>query len=620
MLAKFSPFTGMQLRVGAELLPDQPDSAEECTNCKFPAGYLEPWDTPGEDELDTDVANLTAAHYVPAQFSTTPSAAEWHTWTTADAWTPDDATRFGPARAIQAIAPFPETEGFRTFLEPTLGGAPQAPKLLTVGEAGTGYPVGATVSAPMPAWYSRAGRSHRRPLNFTAQVSALSDSHSVGGALLPLRVPLWRRTGSQDYSTGLPRVYVYTWVNEAGWESAPSLVSPHHAWDDTRSEDLASLVPDGASVTVTYGSNPTAGSSGIRKRLYRSVAGLGQAAFRFVAEVSGGDRTTTDDKPDAELGALLYTQTWLPIPIDVNGLAVWGNRMVSWRDKEVFFSVQGTMHAWPATNYRAIQHNVVRCVEIGGALVILTDGPPYIAIGSNPATMNFIALPNDDLACTNPASVVSANSVVLYATQRGIAAITLKRTAEIPTLAIASVEGWREWVDPTTIQARLHRGRYVASATMLKTPSAAGFCYDPVLSSFTELDLSVLPGALVFSDGDDAYAIDGGNNIKKIEGGSTKAPAKWRSKRFVLPAPSRFSTVKAMLDDADPDATLKLKVNDVANRSNPPGPELTVKHNTVTRFAANTRTWELQLDVTETRETVKRVYVCESPGELRGQL
>ena len=426
-------------------------------------------------------------------------------------------------------------------------------------------------------------------------------------------------------------------VNDLGWESYPSF--PSDAIDAQNEPVL-----DGKAVRVTI-LNGASYPAGYRIRLYRTVAGREQAAFRFVKEVP---RATTIDEneTDRQLGAILHTQTWAPMPRELDGLTVFDGRFaVGWKDKEIMFSVADEPHAWPFNQRHTLPHAILAVATLGGALVVLTDGgPPYVSAGRNPVTMQFAALPTEH-HCVAVDSVAIIQDQVFYAAKQGIASVTQGRTTDLPTATVASWEGWNEFVKPETIHAARHRGRYVATAERGESTDRFAFCFDPVSSSFTELDHNVMGdpddperriGYIIYAEDDELFFAIPEQNPKeqvdssagkvfKLEGSNTSSLADWKSKSFVLAMPARLSTFKAVLD-SDPrpavpslEATLSSPVERLTEL---PEPTVTLSGtgDRPMRFRAPGKFQELNVDMTVRHANVKRCYVCESPAELAGQL
>lgn len=182
--------------------------------------------------------------------------------------------------------------------------------------------------------------------------------------------------------TNVATSYVYTFVNDLGEESAPSLPSS------------TILRPDGVSVTVT---TPTAIPSGASsdyfiqtKRLYRAATGSSGTAFRFVAEIPLAQADYVDVLTDTELGEVLQSDTWALPPSDLEGiLALPNGVMVGFRRNQLCFSAQNHPHAWPVEYRLNTDTDVVGIGNIDTTVVIGTQSFVYVASGNDPASYSM---------------------------------------------------------------------------------------------------------------------------------------------------------------------------------------------------------------------------------------
>lgn len=111
--------------------------------------------------------------------------------------------------------------------------------------------------------------------------------------------------------------YVYTYVNDWGWESAPSPVSTE------------SNRPSDAQATLSGFTLPPSGNYGIhRLRIYRTATGSsGATDFYFLREIALGTQSTTDDLRD--LGEVCPTVSWAMPPDDLSQLTALWNGMLA---------------------------------------------------------------------------------------------------------------------------------------------------------------------------------------------------------------------------------------------------------------------------------------------------
>jgi hypothetical protein len=202
--------------------------------------------------------------------------------------------------------------------------------------------------------------------------------------------------------------YVYTWVNEYGEESAPSL--PVLGAGD------ANGVWYIGNITDPPANPPTSGTSlYTKKRLYRTLSG-GEGNFYLVSEhlmsaalPDGNWPTHTsyiDDHqalPDTTLAAKLPLEStfWVPPPDTLQGWIAMPNGFLVAFDKAVetppgsgryvggntvYMSDAYHFHAWPVAFKYATETQIVGLGVIGQTCVGVHAGYPATVTGSKPAT------------------------------------------------------------------------------------------------------------------------------------------------------------------------------------------------------------------------------------------
>ena len=344
-----------------------------------------------------------------------------------------------------------------------------------------------------------------------------------------------------DYSTS----YVYTFVSVYGEEGPPSAASTVITTDDNASVALSNLQ------TSTSKSNSNLGSGAV-KRIYRSNTGSNTTAFQFVAEIAMSATTYTDTSNNDELSEIIPSTYWIAPPDDdsstypdgpMKGLTAMPNGiMAGFTGKRVCFSEKFLPHAWPTSYRLTLEDPIVGIASIGNGLIVTTEGRPYLIAGTDPASMSALRMETPQ-ACLSKTSIVDLGTVVLYAGTEGLVAAAGNNVQTI-TEGLISPDQWQSQYYPSTINATLWKGRYLA---FYNTGSGfGGFIFDPRGGNkvFTSLTASALIRG-TFTDPDDgnAYLIIA-NQIKKFQGGTTDQTYTWKSKDFVTPKPVSMGFVK----------------------------------------------------------------------------
>ena len=123
-------------------------------------------------------------------------------------------------------------------------------------------------------------------------------------------------------------------------------------------------------------------------------------------------------------------------------------------------------------------------------------------------------------------------SYVLYAGPDGLCGLE-SASGSVVTAGLISVKQWNDDFNPTTIRAFKHEGTYVAFH------ATGGWVYDPRgdENALTTLSISsdVRGGYTNPKDGELYLIVN--NEIVKYRGSATSKTAKFKSKKFVTPAP-----------------------------------------------------------------------------------
>lgn len=181
--------------------------------------------------------------------------------------------------------------------------------------------------------------------------------------------------------------YCFTWVNDIGWESAPSPPT------------LGPLSIPGAVLDLTISESVPSGNYGVTKvRWYRTQTtnALGDAEFFFLREYAVGAVGMQDDA--RELGTdVLPTEAAtlrLVLPATAKGLTYcWNQFAAALAGKTVRFCAPGLIYAWPLGNEYELADTPVAQAAIGQRLVVLTTGGGEVFTGSDPEAMDQKPMP-----------------------------------------------------------------------------------------------------------------------------------------------------------------------------------------------------------------------------------
>lgn len=325
--------------------------------------------------------------------------------------------------------------------------------------------------------------------------------------------------------------YVTTFVNDIGWESAPSPPSTGLSMKPGAVVNIGNLIALEAAPSGAYGIT--------LRRIYRTQTGTsGNADFFFLREIPIATTATTDDA--RALGALMATGGWIPPPATGFGIiALWGGMTAMLAGKRILFSEPNKPYTYPVKYDIATLDTPLATAKWEQNLLVLTTGRPVLCQGTGPASID-----DSQLALSQPLaavqSVVSFGHGVCWASNEGLAYAGASGQANI-ILGVLTPRQWKAMIPSTMIAGRYGRF-YVCSyddgsgkkAFMLDPLAPSGLWY--LSSGFDACHYDDLADAL--------FVLEGGN-VRKFDAGAPLV-AKFISKRFLQTTPRNFSVAKVV--------------------------------------------------------------------------
>jgi hypothetical protein len=333
--------------------------------------------------------------------------------------------------------------------------------------------------------------------------------------------------------------YVYTYVNDLGWESAPSPVSV-----EVERDVLGTTSISGFAAVPSGNYNVTA------RRIYKTQTGSG-TNFYLLAEVSLGTTSVIDN--NATLGELLETTTWLPAPgVPTGGVtntteanlafltALWNGMMAGITGNSVRFCEAYAPYAWPAA-YDIIPPDgkPVGLGVFGQSLLVLTTGRPLLVAGSGPDSMDQqpVEMPQ---GCVSSRSIASMGNGVAWASEDGLCWFG-SGGPRLLTQGIMTREDWQALV-PSSIIGTMYEGLYFGSYD--DGSGRKGFFIspgDPQGVYFMDTGYS----AMHFDELKDQLYVLSGTNVQKWDAG-TAMTYRVVSKQFKQPYPVNYGAAEVI--------------------------------------------------------------------------
>jgi hypothetical protein len=326
--------------------------------------------------------------------------------------------------------------------------------------------------------------------------------------------------------------YTYTFVNDWGWESAPSPPS------------AAIVRKVGQGVTLGgFAAVPSGNYQINRIRVYRTQSGAsGSADFFFLREIALATTTTTDD--NRALGEVLPTTAWLTPPADLSHLSLlWNGMMAGISGNGVRICEAFTPYAWPmAYDIVPGDSKPVALGVFGQSLLVLTTGRPVVVAGSSPESMDPAPMEFSQ-GCISARSAVSMGAGVAWASEDGLCWYGAGG-AKILTAGIMLREDWQA-LRPATIIGQMYEGLYFGSYD--DGAGRKGFLIDPGSpGGIFFLDKGY--EALHFDELQDQLYMRDAAQVHRWDAGATFMVAKFKSKVFRFPRPENFGAMEVVAD------------------------------------------------------------------------
>jgi hypothetical protein len=276
---------------------------------------------------------------------------------------------------------------------------------------------------------------------------------------------LWVNTPGDNTTLMETYFYVFTYVNDWGWESAPSPVSQG-----------LSQYANGSIGIYNFGTVPAGNYHINRIRIYRTQASNSGSDFFYITEIAYGTGSFIDYK--TSIGEVLPTSTWTVPPANLDCLtALWNGMLAGISGHGVRFCEPYIPYAWPI-QYELIPPDAtpVGLGVFSQSLLVLTTGKPLLVAGSGPEAMDQRVL-DIPQACVAKQSIVSMGSGVAWASDDGLCYFGADG-AKILTAGIMTREDW-QGLNPQSMVGCMFEGLYFGSYLPLGQSQRLGFFINP---------------------------------------------------------------------------------------------------------------------------------------------
>lgn len=331
---------------------------------------------------------------------------------------------------------------------------------------------------------------------------------------------------SDSTITVVRAIYYVTAVTALGEESEPSDVTQViNRWDL-------------ANVPITLGASND--SRAAKRRIYRSEAG---GEYNLVVELPASTNSYTDSVYSDNLGYVCESEEFNAPPSNLGGLTLVANGFIAgFFENTVCFCEPYYPHAWPIDYQYALPATITGIVVVAGAVIVTTEGNPWMFSGSHPSAMTQTRL---DIRAGNLSrrGLVDLGDFALYPTQEGLMMIG-SGGANIVTKQFLSRDQWLA-LEPSTFKAFRYRGTYLCFG------NAGSFIFDletgywPITISDVSTD-RVINGH--YDDEQDTLYLlikhaDDSRSVMTFDSGDKRSMV-WKSREFILTPSAVFSAAR----------------------------------------------------------------------------
>jgi hypothetical protein len=346
------------------------------------------------------------------------------------------------------------------------------------------------------------------------------------------------------------RAYLYTWVNEFGEESAPSLPvlgagNANAIWNIGNIK----APPAPAALQPVW----------LKKYLYRTLSGdSGQTTYYRVNEVALATTTYADDTSkitDAVLAnnLTLESTSWQAPPTTLKGWTAMPNGfLIGFDGNNIYMSEAYHWHAWPSEYKYATETPIVGLGVIGQTCVVCTQGYPASVTGTKPATCSFTKATADE-PCLSRGSIVSTPQGVIWASQNGLVLVGPNGIQNVTQQLITRQEWIKDYAPQFLRSARYQNGYLALRMLPITGGVQTAYFLDPsdlkvALTELSDYD-NIRHIQNDFWSGE-VFIIDDAGHIERWDPPSDDLmPVRWKSKEFQYPFEENFGAYAIYWDD-----------------------------------------------------------------------
>lgn len=298
-------------------------------------------------------------------------------------------------------------------------------------------------------------------------------------------------------------------------------------------------------------------TTNMKRRLYRSAGTV--ASFQLVIDDIPAGSTYNDTILDKDiLGDELISATWAPPPVGMKGIVTHpSGSVIGFVGNLVCPSEPYQPHAFPPEYQLATDYDIVGLAVFGSEVLVATLGNPYVANGTDPASMSMDKT-NAAYPCLSKRGIVPVGNGALYPTKQGMAFVG-DGGFKIFTEDHYTKDEW-EPLNPSSMFSEFANGRiYIGYTDTNGKPGILVFDNGDETTmdvACSELYSDVATGNLYIGDSTGVRLWDSIN--------SNPLGMTWRSRDFTVATPVNLGAAKIEYEQVMSDADIAAMVAEYA--------------------------------------------------------
>lgn len=307
-------------------------------------------------------------------------------------------------------------------------------------------------------------------------------------------------------------------------------------------------------------------TTGMTKRIYRTLTGNAETIFQLVAEIAAATTTYTDTVADTALGPAFATEGFDTPDGTMIGLVDMPNGMAAGASgNEVLFCEPYKPYAWPVQYRQPVNWPVVGLGVFGQTLGVMTTGIPYLATGTHPENVSMQAgeIP---FPCRAKRGIQSVGYAVVYPSDSGLIMLS-PNGAEKITFEYFSRDEWQAVSNGGEFASSMvYEGRYYAFWKSDDATISYALVVDPLeKNAVITQNTENVQGAWNDPETGISYVIDSAGKVAKWDADPTyRQTYSWLSKEYKLPAPINFGACRIEADfSVNPDELAGIQAENI---------------------------------------------------------